>query len=82
MNWKNFCGKLADAGDVLGLHPDLSGPAQSMDRRSLSFLSDVFGIRQDRNRQTWLRARLLADNQADPPMSSLAPRRSRSGTLI
>jgi hypothetical protein len=62
MNWKNFCGKLADAGDALSLHPAVPVSAESVDGQQLPFLPDVFGICQDRHWQIWRGAwRLVGD---------------------
>ena len=82
MNWKDFCEKLADAGDALGLHPDVPAPSESVDRQQLPLLPDVFGVCQDRYWQIWCSAWRVVGDEANSPVPSVACRRSRSGTLI
>jgi hypothetical protein len=66
MNWKDFFGNLADAGDDFNAHPALPIPRESVDRQPLPFLPDVLGICHECNRQIWGSAWKLAGDKADP----------------
>jgi hypothetical protein len=72
MNWKNFCEKLADAVDALSHYPAVPAPSESVDRQQLPVLSDLFGLRQDGNRQVWRRSWKLVGGKAHSSVPSVA----------
>jgi hypothetical protein len=81
MNWKGFCGKIADADSAFDFHPVVPVPVESVDRQPLPFLSDLLGICKKRYRQVWRDSWKLVGDKANPALPPVASRGIRSGTL-